>query len=99
MELGRLVSREIHDPRVGFATITEVKLSPDLRHARVFVSVIGKPEQEAESLAAIQAAGSFLRRQLSHAIAMRFTPDLAFELDRSSQQANRIEELLRRTKQ
>lgn len=98
MELGRLISREVHDPRLGFATITEVKLTPDLRHARVFVSVIGTPEQEEASLSAIQTAGRFLRHELSQSMSLRFTPDLAFELDRSYQKADRVEELLRRAK-
>lgn len=98
MELGRLIGTEIRDPRVGFATVTGVKLTADLRQARVFVSVMGPPETEEESVRRLQAAAHFLRRGLAATLPLRHVPELNFELDRTAQQAERVEELLRRVK-
>ncbi len=94
-ELGSLLLSGVRDPRVGFATITEVRVTPDLREARVFVSVLGAEDQRAESLEALRAASSFLRRELSHRLDLRRVPELRFELDRSADYAEHIEELMR----
>ncbi len=97
-ELGRLIASEVRDPRVGLATVTAVKLSPDLRHARVYVSVIGEKKEEEASLRGLHAAARFLRRELARASFLRRVPELTFELDHTEQQADRVEELLRRVK-
>ena len=93
-----MIASEVRDPRVGFSTVTGVKLTPDLRQARVYVGVIGTPEVEEQSLQGLRAAARFLRRGLARALSLRYTPDLSFELDRTYQQAQRVEELLRRIK-
>lgn len=97
-ELDLLISQEVRDPRVGLATVGAVRLAPDLRQARVYVSVVGTPEEEQESLRGLRAAGPFLRRALARALALRFTPELTFELDHTDQQAERVEELLKRAR-
>ncbi len=97
-ELGLLISEEVRDPRVGLAAVTAVKLTPDLRHARVFVTVTGTPGQEQETLRGLRSAGAFLRRELANTLSLRFTPELTFELDRTDQQAERVEELLKQVK-
>ena len=97
MELGQLISR-MRDPRVGFATVTAVRLAPDLRHARVQVSVLGSEEAQQQSLHCLHAARRYLRHELAHHLALRFTPDLTFELDRGFAHTSRVEELLRRAK-
>lgn len=97
-ELGRLIASEVGDPRVGLTTVTAVRLSPDLRHARVYVSVIGEKKEEQASLRGLEAAARFLRRELARALALHHVPELSFELDRTPQQAERVEELLRRAK-
>jgi ribosome-binding factor A len=92
-ELARLFTEEVRDPGVGFVTLTGVDLSPDLRHARVFVSVLGKQEEKA--LAALRRATPFLRRSLAHRAGLRFTPQLRFFIDSSVSTGFRVESLLR----
>ncbi len=97
MQLGQVIGR-MDDPRIGFATVTEVRLSPDLRHARVQVSVLGAEEAQQQSLKCLQAASAFLRHQVARQLTLRFTPELSFELDRGAEYIERVEELLRRSR-
>ncbi|MBI2837025.1 MAG: 30S ribosome-binding factor RbfA [Acidobacteria bacterium] len=93
-ELMRLIQREMHDPRVGFATVTEVRMTADLRTARVYVSVLGAEEVQNESIAALQHAAGYLRTELSHALRLRRAPELHFVLDQSIEKSIRVEQLL-----
>ncbi len=97
MELGRIVSR-MADPRVGFATVTEVQMSPDMRYARVFVSVLGDDAAQKKSIEALESAKSYLRHELAGQVALRYIPELVFTLDRGFEQTARVEELLRRAR-
>ena len=92
-ELAALIQRELRDPKVGFVTITGVKVSPDLRHARVFVSVLDE-KQEQESIEALQRAAGFLRRELAARAQLKNVPSLVFQADPSLRSGARIEELL-----
>lgn len=92
--LARLVREEVRDPRVGFVTITEVKVSSDIRHARVYVSRLGDSAARAESLAALRHAAPFLRRELARRAGMRRTPELTFVEDEALATAFRIDDLL-----
>lgn len=91
--LGELITG-LKDPRVGFATVTGVKVSPDLQHARVFVSVLGTPEEQERTMAGLESAKPRLRAELGQQMRMKYTPELVFELDRLEETATRIEELL-----
>jgi len=91
-ELSTLLRRELRDPRVGFVSVTDVEMSPDLRHARVYVSVLGSDAEE--SLRALNHAAPFLRRALAQSAGLRFTPQLRFLLDASLDQGQRVDELL-----
>ncbi|MFQ5925827.1 MAG: 30S ribosome-binding factor RbfA [Terriglobia bacterium] len=93
-EISNLLLRGLKDPRIGFATVTAVRVSPDLRHACVYISVLGSAEQRQESLRGLEAASSFLRRELSHRLRLHHVPALRFELDTSCERGARIEELL-----
>lgn len=84
---------ELRDPRVGFVTVTEVALSPDLKHARVFVSVLGDP---AGTLEALHHAEPYLRRTLAARAGLRHTPDLRFVIDPSVAHGAKVEEILER---
>ncbi|MFQ5927889.1 MAG: 30S ribosome-binding factor RbfA [Terriglobia bacterium] len=95
-EISLLLLSELRDPRIGFATITSVRVTPDLRQARVYVSVLGSPDEQQQTLEGFRAARSFIRRELAHRLNIRRTPELSFTLDRSAEQAARIEELLQR---
>ena len=93
-ELMRLIQREMHDPRIGFATVTEVRMSSDLRSGRVYVSVLGDDKSRRESIAALQHATGFLRTEIAHSLRLRFAPELHFILDETAEKAIRIEQLL-----
>ncbi|MBI3636545.1 MAG: 30S ribosome-binding factor RbfA [Candidatus Rokubacteria bacterium] len=94
-EVSLLLQRELKDPRLGFVTVTEVETSPDLRMAKVFVSVLGNEEQWAASLAALGSARGFIRNWLRQNLDLRVTPVLEFRADRSMEHAARIQELLK----
>lgn len=93
-ELSELILREVQDPRVRLATVSAVDVSPDLRHARVRVSVLGEDAQRAETVEALQHARGFLRSRLAPRLRLRVVPDLAFELDRGAEYSQRITDLL-----
>ena len=92
--LSEAIATELSDPRVGFVTVTQVKTSPDLRHARVYVSVLGDDAERGESLQALGAAGGFLQARLAASLRLRHTPTLSFEYDDSVDRGMRIQQLL-----
>ncbi len=93
--LADLLLNEVKDPGLGFVTVTEVRMSADLCHARVFVSVLGDADAEAQSMESLHRAGGFLRREVGRRVQLRRTTDLLFEVDRTLDQGDRIEELIR----
>jgi ribosome-binding factor A len=92
-ELAGLI-RDMKDPRVGFTTVMDVRTSPDLRHARVYVSVLGDEEDKQETVGVLQRARGYLRARLGRDITLKYLPELHFELDRTLEQAARIDALL-----
>jgi ribosome-binding factor A len=94
-EISLLLQRELKDPRLGFVTVTHVETSPDLRIAKVFVSVLGDEAQWTASLTALASARGFVRNWLRQHLDLRQTPELDFRADRSMEHAARIQELLR----
>jgi ribosome-binding factor A len=89
-----LISGELKDPRIGFVTVTGVDTSPDLRHAKVHVSVLGAEADREASLAGLQAAHGFLQGRLAHELRMKHTPTLEFSYDPSIESGMRISRLL-----
>jgi ribosome-binding factor A len=85
---------ELKDPRIGFVTVTGVKTSPDLRHARVFVSVFGSEESRENSLAGLEAAHGVLQSRLARELRMKRTPQLAFEYDPTVERGVRMTQLI-----
>src|ERR1700741_979560 len=95
MELSEIIEREIHDPRIGLTTVTAVKISPDLRHAHIFVTVLGDEGQRKKTLEGLRSAASFVRHSLSKRLQhMRRIPELTFEYDEEVEKSMRIEALL-----
>src|SRR5438874_6929702 len=88
--LGDAIAKDLADPRVGFVTVTAVKTSPDLRHARVYVSVLGDETQREQSLAALARAHGFLQGRLAAELSLKHTPQLTFHFDPSIQRGMRI---------
>jgi ribosome-binding factor A len=93
--LGELLLRDIKDPRVGMVTITDVELSADLKHARVFVSVLGDATARQRSLDGLASARPYIQSQVGRRLGLRATPELRFLLDPSFDRAARIDALLR----
>ena len=94
-ELTDIIRREVKDPRVGFMSITSVDVPPDLRSARVYVSVLGTDDERAATLTALRSAAGFIRRHLKPRLRMRQIPDLEFRDDRSMEYADQIARTLR----
>ena len=84
----------LRDPRIGFVTVTSVETSPDLRQARVYVSVLGSDEQRAETLAGLESAHGLLQQTVATELRMKHTPTLQFVFDESIDRGMRISELL-----
>ena len=93
--LGDAITTELKDPRIGFVTVTEVDTSPDLRAARVYVSVLGTEEERARSLAGLRSSHGFLQGKIASAMRMKRTPTLTFEYDESAERGDRISRLLK----
>ena len=85
---------ELKDPRIGFVTVTGVETSPDLRHARVFVSVFGPEDERDETLAGLEAAHGVLQARIARELRMKRTPQLGFEYDRSVERGVRMTQLI-----
>ena len=92
--LSDAVGQDLKDPRIGFVTVTDVKTSPDLRHARVYVTVLGGQEERDAALAGLQSAHGVLQRRVNAELRMKRTPALEFVYDETTDRAMRMEELL-----
>lgn len=90
-----LLVREIKDPRIGLVTITAARVSPDLRHARVYFSCLGDEEQRTRSLRGLRSAAGFIRSQIARQLNLRTAPEVVFEFDPSLEQADRLSRLLK----
>ena len=93
--LSDAITSEIKDPRVGFVTVTAVETAPDLRHARVFVSVLGDDPVRRRSLQGLRSAHGFLQRRVADELRLKHTPTLEFVFDDTVDRAARITELLK----
>lgn len=98
-ELSELLRTRVKDPRVGFASITHVEVSGDLRHAKVFVSVMGSPEEREATMQGLKNATGFLRHELATRLVIRFMPEIVFKLDKSIEEGSRILELINKVEQ
>jgi ribosome-binding factor A len=95
--VGDVVAQDLKDPRVGFVTVTDVKTSPDLRHARVYVSVLGTPDEREASLEGLRSAHGYLQGRIARELRLKHTPELDFILDDTAEKAFRLEALLDET--
>ena len=92
--LSDAISKDLKDPRVGFVTVTAVKTSPDLRHARVYVSVLGDAQTRTNTLAGLRSAHGFLQGRVADELSLKRTPMLTFEYDESIDRGMRISRLI-----
>src|SRR5262249_10190921 len=93
-ELSVMLQREVHDPGIGFVTLTRVKVSADLQVVRAYYTVIGDDRARRETAKALERATPFLRRQIGQRIRLRRVPELHFEYDESVEKQDRIEKIL-----
>ena len=92
--IGAAISADLSDPRIGFVTVTSVETSPDLRHARVFVSVLGKAEEREATLAGLRSSHGVLQARIAREVRLKRTPTLTFHYDESIEKGVRISRLL-----
>jgi ribosome-binding factor A len=93
-EVSSMIARDLHDPGLGFITITRVQVSPDLHHARVYYTAMGDQTARTNSGKALERASSFMRRQLGQRLRLRRAPELMFVFDESIAHQDRIAQLL-----
>lgn len=95
-EVAEMLAGELKDPRIGFATVTQVELSADYRHARILVSVLGSVDEQEATMAGLTSATGYVRREIGRRLRTRRAPEILFVLDRGPEEAQKIEELLHR---
>ncbi len=93
-EIGAILAREISDPRIGFATVTEIETTPDLRHARVWISVIGQKGEREQTITALDHAMGYVRRELGSRLRLKRIPELHVRLDDSIERGTRVLHLI-----
>jgi ribosome-binding factor A len=94
VEMAEMITRELKDPRIGFATVTRVEVSADLDHARVLVSVFGSAEEQQGTIEGLSSAAGFIRHEIGHRLALRRAPEFTFVLDHGAEEGERLEMLL-----
>jgi ribosome-binding factor A len=98
IELSQLLAKDVHDPGVGFITLTKVSVSPDLQLARIYYTSMGDEKARRETEKALGRALPFLRRQIAQRVRLRRVPELEFFFDKSVAQHDRIEQILQELK-
>ena len=98
-EISDILHKRIRDPRIGFCTIIRVEVSKDLRHAKVYVSIMGTEDQQKSTLAGLKSATGFIRREIGSRIELRHTPEILFKIDKSVDHSIRIARLIEEVKE
>ncbi len=98
VEISDIIHRELKDPRLGFITITEAEVTKDLRHAKVYISVMGEEKVQKETLEILQRASGFVRKEFGRRVSMKVIPEILFKMDTGVQAGMRIFELLQQVK-
>lgn len=93
-ELGAILQKDLKDPRIGFASITNVRVSKDISHAKIYVSVYGDPEQQAATMQGLESAKGFIRTELGKRIRLRSIPELQFVFDKSLEEGAKVLSLI-----
>jgi ribosome-binding factor A len=94
-----LLQRELKDPGIGFVSITQVDVTQDLKYARVHVSIMGSEEEKRDTMAALERARGFIRREIASRMSIRQVPEIQFRLDRGLEYSDRINRLLNELKE
>jgi ribosome-binding factor A len=97
-EIAAIIEHQVKDPRIGFITITNVELSNDLRHAKIFFSSLGNEEQQKKSLEGLENAKGFIRKEVAQRIQLRYAPEILFRIDNSIEHGVKISQILSKIK-
>ncbi|MFH1148984.1 MAG: 30S ribosome-binding factor RbfA [Actinomycetota bacterium] len=98
-ELSEILQRETKDPRVGFVTITRVKVTPDLRYARVYVGIMGDEREVESTIAGLESAKGYLRARLGRHLRLKYLPEIEFVKDTVTEEALHLSEVMERTRE
>ncbi len=97
-EISKIIQFELKDPRLGFVTVTDVRVTDDLRDVKVYCGILGDPAIQAQSLEGLASSAAFIRREVGFRCQLRYAPVVTFHLDKTSEKAARIDELLRKVR-
>jgi ribosome-binding factor A len=97
-EISVMLTQEVKDPGIHFVTVTTVEVGDDLRHAKIFISVLGDEKTRQESMKGLERAKGFLKGELGRRLQLRYTPDIHFHLDKSLDHAMKIKGILNKIK-
>lgn len=95
-EISTMIQAELKDPRIGFTTITKVEITPDLRYAKIYYTVLGDNKAKKSTEVALKNAKGFIRGCIGDRLKLRFTPEITFRVDRSTEYADKMEQLFDR---
>ncbi len=95
-EISLIIQRELHDPGLGFITIVEVKMSEDLKSAKVYISIYGSDEEQKHTLEALKRSKGYIKFLLGKRVTLRYIPELTFLLDDTLERVQRMEEIFKR---
>jgi ribosome-binding factor A len=98
-EVSDIVQNHFKDPRIGFVTVTDVEISVDLRHAKVFVSIMGDEDSKKSTVTALEKGAGFIRTEIGKRIRLRHTPELLFRIDNSLEYGAKINDLLKQIRE
>ncbi|KUK10529.1 MAG: Ribosome-binding factor A [Clostridia bacterium 41_269] len=98
-EVSQIIQEELKDPRIGFVTVTGVDISNDLRHAKIYISILSSGEEETKTMEALNNAKGFIRSEIGKRIRLRFTPEIIFKLDKSLERGAYINRLITQVNQ
>ena len=93
-EVSRIIHDNLKDPRVGFVTITKVDLTPDLRSARIHFSILGTDKEKKDTMIGLKQATGYIRKLIGERLKLRYTPEIAFSWDKTSEYVQHIEEII-----
>ncbi len=97
--VGRVISHEMKDPRIGIASVVSVDMSPDLKLARIYVSVLGDEQHQQDTIEVLEGARGFVRCEMGERLDLKYVPDIQFILDQTIEQGRHIDRILRKIKE
>ncbi|PIU42161.1 MAG: ribosome-binding factor A [Candidatus Omnitrophica bacterium CG07_land_8_20_14_0_80_42_15] len=95
-EISKIIHDDLNDPRVGFVTITEVELSADLQHAKIFFTILGSEKNKKDTSIGLKQATGYIKKLIGERIKLRYIPNLTFYLDKANDYAQHIEEVIQK---